>query len=100
MIEGPVLPIQSAKCLSGTSAEISEYLQRHGCTVSASTDYDLVTFPEGTTEQEIFPRTFESRYRITLPDGTTCYRQCLRARIDYRQNTLSILLFSNEVINA
>ncbi len=97
MMEGPVTPIQSIKCLSGTYPEIIKYLGQHGCAVSSSEEHDLITFPEGTTEREIFPRTFESRYRITLPDGTTCYRQCLRSRIDFRQNDLNILLFSNEV---
>lgn len=99
MIEGPVSPIESMKCLSGTYPEIIEYLQQHGCTVSSSEEYDLITFPAGSTEQEVRPRTFESRYRITLPDGTICYRQCLRSRIDVHKNDLNMLFLPNEVIN-
>lgn len=100
MIEGPVSPIQSVKCLPGTYAEIIEYLQQHGCTVSFATGHDLVTFPEGTTEREVRSRTFESRSRITLPDGTICFRQCLRAHAGSSQNELNILLFPSEVTNA
>jgi len=96
-MEGPITPIQSVKCLSGTYPEIIEYLEQHGCTVSSEEGYDLMTLPDGSTEQEVRPRTFESRYRITLPDGTICYRQCLRSRIDFHKNELNMLLLSNEV---
>lgn len=99
MMEGPVTPIQSVKCVSGTPPEVIKYLQQHGCAVSSSEEYDLITFPEGSTEQEVRPRTFESRYCITLPDGTICYRQCLRSRIDVRKNDLNVLLLPKEVIN-
>ena len=47
-----------------------EILLQHGCVMhDKGYEETLVTFPEGTQRQEIWPRTMSERYRILLPDG-------------------------------
>jgi hypothetical protein len=49
--------------------EAKKRMREHGCEVVENSDYCVVTFPEGTTRAEIFPRLYNERYQITLPDG-------------------------------
>jgi hypothetical protein len=49
--------------------EAKEIIKEHGCAIVEYADYCVVTFPEGTTRMEIFPRLYNERYQITLPDG-------------------------------
>ena len=49
--------------------EAKEVIKAHGCEIVEYADYCVVTFPEGTTRTEIFPRLYNERYQITLPDG-------------------------------
>jgi hypothetical protein len=41
----------------------------HHCQIENHGTSCLVHFPEGTTRQEIYPRTFNERYLLLLPDG-------------------------------
>ncbi len=49
--------------------EVTKVIKAHGCEIVEYADYCVVTFPEGTTRTEIFPRLYNARYQITLPDG-------------------------------
>lgn len=46
------------------------FLQHHGCIIeSISQSIARLIYPAGSTRQELYLRTFESRYRVLLPDG-------------------------------
>ena len=65
---GPVKPITQVK----TRIEVElvrVVLTQHGCRIEGQGPECTVLFPEGTTRQELYPRTYESRFRILLPDG-------------------------------
>jgi hypothetical protein len=47
----------------------TKVIREHGCEIVEDADYCMVTFPEGTLRVEIFPRLYNERYTITLPDG-------------------------------
>jgi hypothetical protein len=50
--------------------EARDILLQHGCTMHEKRNEEtLITFPEGTKRQTIWPRTISERYRILLPDG-------------------------------
>ena len=49
--------------------EAKEMIKQHGCEIVEHADYCVVTFPEGTRRAEIFPRLYNERYIIMLPDG-------------------------------
>ena len=49
--------------------EAKKVIQEHGCEIVEYADHCVVTFPEGTMREEIFPRMYNARYTITLPDG-------------------------------
>ena len=91
MIERPATPLQEVKCVKGLYPEVGLYLEQHGCVITPQSDYDLIIFPEGTTEKECFPRTIEQRCAITLSDGTVLYRHALRARANPNENGLNLL---------
>lgn len=67
-----------------TAVELSEddkaWLRSHGCVLSNPLEDGAitVTFPEGTTKTEILPRTQQSRFAVTLPDGAKLREQSLR----------------------
>ena len=44
-------------------------MRQHGCVIVEDGEYCAVTFPEGTMRREVFPRLYNGRYIITLPDG-------------------------------
>ncbi|MBV9711307.1 MAG: hypothetical protein JO011_10405 [Ktedonobacteraceae bacterium] len=50
--------------------EARELLVQHGCMMcEEGHEETVVSFPEGTKRQEIWPRVVSERYRIILPDG-------------------------------
>jgi hypothetical protein len=49
--------------------EAQKVIRRYGCEIVEYADHCIVTFPEGTMREEIFPRLYNARYTITLPDG-------------------------------
>ena len=49
--------------------EAKKVIREYGCEIVEYADHCVVTFPEGTMREEIFPRMYNARYTITLPDG-------------------------------
>ncbi|MFL5628696.1 MAG: hypothetical protein ACJ788_24205 [Ktedonobacteraceae bacterium] len=49
--------------------EAHKVIRGYGCEIVEYADHCIVTFPEGTMREEIFPRMYNARYTITLPDG-------------------------------
>lgn len=46
------------------------FLQQHGCIFTLTSQREAhLTYPAGSTRQELYPRTAECRYRVLLPDG-------------------------------
>lgn len=67
---GPTEPAEPVK-LPGIFPKARRFLEEHGCTVTDCDDgFVLVSYPEGTTSTEIYPRACYARYHILLPDGT------------------------------
>ena len=72
--------------------EAGEILLQHGCTMDEKGHEEtLITFPEGTLRQEIWPRTANERYRILLPDG-----QELRQVFDRFQGISQLFIVLNK----
>ena len=49
--------------------EAKKAMEEHGCEIVEYADHCVVTFPEGTMRAEIFPRMYNERHTITLPNG-------------------------------
>lgn len=64
----PAQPLHQLKTPPLT-AEAREVMVKHGCTLEENPDECIVSFPEGTTRTEIFPRMMTERYHIMLPNG-------------------------------
>jgi hypothetical protein len=91
-LDGTFHPIETIS-LRQLIPEAGEILVQHGCTMhEKGHEETLITFPEGTRRQTIWPRTICERYRIVLPDG-----QELRQVFDRVQeiNQLFIVLDKN-----
>lgn len=67
-LTAPTYPLHQLKTPPLTE-EAKEVMLRHGCTLNEHTHECMVSFPEGTTRTEIFPRMMTARYHITLPDS-------------------------------
>jgi hypothetical protein len=66
---GPTVPAVSIE-LPGIFPKAKSYLEEHGCTVMERNGIVIVSYPEGATSTEVFPRTGYSHHDIKLPDGT------------------------------
>ena len=70
-MEYPPAPIEPITQVE-TTIEVElvrRLLENHGCNVEGQGPACIVLFPEGTTQQELYPRTIASRFRILLPGG-------------------------------
>ncbi|MEO6892170.1 MAG: hypothetical protein ABI324_24560 [Ktedonobacteraceae bacterium] len=56
------------------SPEVAAILARHGCQVLET----RLVFPDGTQRKQAYPRTYDERHLLTLPDGYVCMVQHLR----------------------
>ncbi|MFL5692309.1 MAG: hypothetical protein ACJ795_10925 [Ktedonobacteraceae bacterium] len=68
--------------------EAKRMMRENGCTIVEYLDHCIVTFPQGTLRTESFPRLYNERYQITLPDGVQLremYDRC-------QENSLLFLL--------
>jgi len=72
-IEVPIEPIKQLKThlfREKCTPRVKEILAKHSCVLEIKEDHCLVTFPTGTTRQEILPRpNYSVCSRIQLPDG-------------------------------
>jgi len=85
----PTQPLHQLKTPPLTE-EARKIIVRHGCMLDENTSECIVSFPEGTTRTEIFPRTMTERYCVTFPDGyklQECYDK-------YRE--INVLLYPRE----
>ena len=49
---------------------LRRFLLNHGCTIEVvDWQKDFLTYPEGSTRRELFPRTIDIRYQVLLPDS-------------------------------
>ena len=88
-LTAPVLPLHQLKTLI-LMVEAKEVILRHGCKLNERPDECIISFPEGTTRREIYPRTISEHYQINLPDGYILYE-------DYdRWRKISLLRYSPE----
>src|SRR5260370_20952341 len=60
--------------------EAKKTMREHGCEIVEDMGHCVVTFPEGTMQAEIFPRLYNERYTITLPDGFQIREMCDRCQ--------------------
>ena len=59
--------------------EAEREMLAHGCRITYHTDHSKVTFPEGTTCNEVLPRmSGGERLKLVLPDGYVMYQQYVR----------------------
>lgn len=73
----PIQPLEKLKT-PPIFDEVARIIRQHGCEIVEHTDYCVVTFPRGTTRAEIFPRLYNERYQVTLPDGFQLRQMCDR----------------------
>ena len=70
---GPIEKIYQLKTMINPKVDVvRSLLILHGCTIDEEGTQGpecTVIFPEGTTRQELWPRTMSARFRILLPDG-------------------------------
>lgn len=94
-IQVPIEPVDQLKTAPFREeylTRVKEILSQHGCRLDHHDGYELVTFPRGTTKQEILPRLgFSQRYRILLPDGYEIIEV-----VAHSQPSLSALGFGKE----
>lgn len=63
---------------SAFTVEGYKALLRAGCAVDVHITHSVVSFPVGTTREELFPRMSNARYKLTLPDGSVLQEHCNR----------------------
>jgi hypothetical protein len=88
-LTAPTRPLHQLKTPPFTQ-EAKEIMLRHGCTLDEYPHECIVSFPEGTTRTEIFPRMMTERYHITLSDSYKLHENYDK----YRE--ISILFYPRE----
>lgn len=59
--------------------EAVAFMVKHGCSVKSHETHNVVTFPEGTVQEEILPRMPSSvRFKLLLPDGCVMQQTYVR----------------------
>lgn len=61
--------VETTKLALGIDREVAALLQAHGCLLEESNTCLWLTYPAGTTYEELYPRVHTTRYLVTLPDG-------------------------------
>lgn len=64
----PAVPVRQLKTPPMID-DVKEVMREHGVEIVEDGEHCVVIFPEGTMRGEIFPRLYNERYDITLPDG-------------------------------
>ena len=64
----PAVPVRQLKTPPMID-DVKEVMREHGVEIVEDGEHCVVIFPEGTMRGEIFPRLYNERYTITLPDG-------------------------------
>lgn len=64
----PAVPVRQLKTPPMID-DVKEVMREHGVEIVEDGEHCIVIFPEGTMRGEIFPRLYNERYTITLPDG-------------------------------
>ncbi|HEX6554732.1 MAG TPA: hypothetical protein VF026_18345 [Ktedonobacteraceae bacterium] len=68
--EGMMPPVPARQLKTPPMIDVAKKVMReHGCVIIEDGEHCVVTFPEGTMRGEVFPRLYNERYIITLPDG-------------------------------
>jgi hypothetical protein len=88
--QNPPHPLHQLKTPPLTE-EAKDIMLRHGCSLDEYPHECTVSFPEGTTRTEIFPRMMSERYHITLPDSYQLHE------IYDKYREISILLYPREL---
>jgi hypothetical protein len=59
--------------------EAVDFLLKHGCTIGRYDTHNVVTFSEGTAQEELFPHPPTTiHFKLLLPDGCTMRQTYLR----------------------
>ena len=70
------------------------FMVKHGCSIKSFESHCEVTFPEGTVQEEIFPRMPSStRFTLLLPDG------CMMRQVYLRYQEQSVLFYPQYCIH-
>ncbi|GCE16746.1 hypothetical protein [Dictyobacter kobayashii] len=74
----PVASIHTARPYDDVEEIVRRILIEHGARIEVNQDDWTVTFPEGTTRVEIWPRADSTRFRIIFPDQYHIYETVTR----------------------
>ena len=70
------------------------FLAKHSCSIKSFETHYEVTFPEGTVQEETFPRMPSStRFKLLLPDG------CVMRQVYLRYQEQSVLFYPQQCIH-
>ena len=72
--EEVITTIRSARFMEELIVPIRQVLERHEASVTMFNKACLITLPEGTVRQRLYPVVLTDRYKVTLPDGYCLYQ--------------------------
>lgn len=72
--EEMIMTIRSARFVEEFIEPIRQVLERHGASVTVFNKACVITLPEGTVRQRLYPVVLTDRYKVTLPDGYCLYQ--------------------------